>query len=107
MKAMERSRSEAEIDDTLAQSFPASDPPSWTLGDEPAAPRIEGEREMAQHSHEWLCARIVDEAKDAIILADREGVRFSILWEGPRRIEVIAASIEVAVAFGLSTGTTA
>ncbi len=23
---------EAEIDDTLAGSFPASDPPSWTLG---------------------------------------------------------------------------
>lgn len=28
-------RSEAEIDATLAASFPASDPPSWTLGIDP------------------------------------------------------------------------
>jgi hypothetical protein len=27
--------SEAMIDDILADSFPASDPPSWTLGREP------------------------------------------------------------------------
>jgi osmotically inducible protein OsmC len=31
---MERSRSEADVDETLVASFPASDPPSWTLGDE-------------------------------------------------------------------------
>lgn len=29
---VEEHPTEAEIDDTLEQTFPASDPPSWTLG---------------------------------------------------------------------------
>lgn len=33
--------SEAEIDSTLADSFPASDPPSWTRGLEQATARKE------------------------------------------------------------------
>ncbi|HRI12642.1 MAG TPA: hypothetical protein PLX89_06505 [Verrucomicrobiota bacterium] len=32
--------SEAEIDDTLADSFPASDPPAWTLGVEPTGEEL-------------------------------------------------------------------
>ena len=39
---MDLSPSEADIDGTLAASFPASDPPSWTLGKEPVALRIGG-----------------------------------------------------------------
>ena len=41
--------SEAEIDKTLQDSFPASDPPSWTLGTVPCAdPSSEDSGEISQ-----------------------------------------------------------
>ena len=37
--------SEAEIDNNLAQTFPASDPPSWTLGTDHKSELPEPEKE--------------------------------------------------------------
>lgn len=53
---------------------------------------------------DWGFSEISKVDLQGVALADRVGVRFSILWEGPRRIDVIAASIEVADVFGLSAG---
>lgn len=39
---------EAEIDETLAGSFPASDPPSWTLGTERRAVVKSGHEKQTQ-----------------------------------------------------------
>jgi len=35
------SRSEHDIDEALEQSFPASDPPPWTLGERRTGPPLE------------------------------------------------------------------
>jgi hypothetical protein len=42
--------SEAEIDSTLADSFPASDPPSWTLGSDHASVQKISKLEVMVHS---------------------------------------------------------
>jgi len=51
--------SESEIDAILADSFPASDPPSWTLGIEPQTEHASFSRqkegdEMSEHRFESL-----------------------------------------------------
>ena len=47
MKQSPKTHQRDRIDDTLDQSFPASDPPAWTLGRERQPPRRSGKRRHA------------------------------------------------------------
>ena len=48
--------SEAEIDGNLMDTFPASDPPSWTLGVSPH-PKPRGESEEPETSDDEMTSR--------------------------------------------------
>lgn len=48
--------SEAEIDDTLEDTFPASDPPSWTLGSDHRPADNQGREDAAEKNQDVLLA---------------------------------------------------
>ena len=82
--ALRRAEYETEVDLTLADSFPASDPPSWTLGSSPwvdlEAPAI---------------ARPIPAAEDVIVGDGRRfgGIRLAALGEAI----ALAAMVPVAI----------
>jgi hypothetical protein len=85
--ALSRAEYESEVDVTLAGSFPASDPPSWTLG---ASPWMELAAPIAQAS--------VPAAIDVIVRDGRRigGLRLATLGEAIALTAMIPLAILIA-----------
>ena len=93
--SIEETLSEEMINETLAQSFPASDPPSWTLGRERRKPEsdtgnarsMESEKRKARNWRARSALVCIALASGVILLA-RSRLRRRSDWRGslPSRI---------------------
>ena len=86
--AMSYANSEREIDLALAGSFPASDPPPWTLGVTPSEPAADG------HRH----AGVSPAAIDVVIAAGRGRRRAATISEAMALTALVPVGVVVAAA---------
>jgi lipoyl-dependent peroxiredoxin len=91
-------QSEADIDGTLEESFPASDPPNWTLGREPSGPGIGGRTTAgAEAKAVWSGARkeaagTTTGASGRLDVVYTYGSRFDVDAGAPNPEELLAAA---------------